>query len=87
MNAILRRLTARRLSLAEMADILEKHIDAGSGDIACNEACAALREVLKHAPNHYLRAALRVLDAGGDPCARVRKVVKTLRKWRHASGA
>jgi hypothetical protein len=87
MSAIFRKLTGRRLPLTEMADILERHLAQAQGDHACLEACDALRRVRRETSNFYVRAALRFLDRDCEPCARVRKVIAALRKWRYASGA
>jgi len=77
---ILRKLSGRQ-SLAEMADILERHVSAGADDCRCVEARDALRRVRKDNSNFYVRAALRCLDQDDEPCACVRKVIDALRKF------
>lgn len=87
MSIILSRLTGRRLSLADMADILERYVGTGADEARCKEACDALRRVRQDTPNLYVRTALRTLDEQIGACVRIRKIIAALRKWRHVSGA
>jgi hypothetical protein len=73
-------------SLADMADLIEKHVGDGADESRCGEALDALRRLNRDNPGYYLRVALRGLDANGTPCERLRKVVATLRRWRFHSG-
>ena len=86
MNPLLAKLTGPPRSLADVSDLLERHIGDGSDPKACKEAIDALRKVRNHNPTYYLRVALRELDNEPLPCEAVRKVIRVLRKWRHYSG-
>jgi hypothetical protein len=81
------KLSAPRLSPAEIADILERHLGDAAVDAEYAEACAVLRRMRRHAANVYLRYALRPLDDEPDARVALRKVLATLRTWRHLSGA
>ena len=87
MNPILQQLSGPPRSLADVADLLERHIGDGSDDRPCREAIEALRKLRAYNPTYYLRAALRELDGEAAPCATIRKVIRVLRRWRHDSGA
>ena len=87
MSPILRKLSLRLLTPAEMADLLELHVGDGTNANRCEEAYEALRRMRKELPNFYMRAAFRDLDRGGERCACVRKFIGALRKWRYVSGA
>jgi hypothetical protein len=86
MNRILRALCGPPRSLADVADLLERHIGDGSDEKSCREAIEALRKLRAHGPTYYVRAALRELDGEAAPCETVRKVIRVLHKWRHYSG-
>jgi len=79
-NSLLSRLSGR-VSLADMADILERHVGTDSDQCHCREAREALRRMRRHNANFYVRAALRSLDAEEEPCACVRRVIHALRKF------
>lgn len=81
------KLSAPRLSPIEIADILERHLGAAAGAAECAEACAVLRRMRRKAANVYLRYALRPLEDEADVRVALRKVLATLRTWRHLSGA
>lgn len=85
------KLSAPLLSPTEIADILERHLDAAADEAAnearCAEVCAVLRRMRRHAANVYLRYALRPLEDEPDARVALRKVIATLRTWRHLSGA
>lgn len=87
MSPLLRELSAPPRAPADMADILERHIGAGTDPQACIEALDALERVRGSWPSYYVRVTLRLLDAPAPPCARVRRIIETLRKWRYFSGA
>lgn len=74
-------------SVADMADILERHIGDGTDPDRCREAIDALRRAGSNNPSYSVRVTLRVLDEATPPCRLVRKVIDTLRKWRYFSGA
>jgi len=78
---IIRRLAGRLLSPAEVADILEQHVGARLDPQRCLEARDALRQLRRNQPGFYLRAALRIVDAEGDPQACVARVIAVLRKF------
>ena len=80
-------LSGRRLSVAEMADLLERHIGDGANPRLCVEAARDLQRIRAEYPSYYLRAALRSLDREDDACTRVRQVIASLRAWQHFSGA
>lgn len=82
-----RKLSAPGLSPAEIADILEKHLGDGPDAARIDDACAVLRRLRRHADNVYLRYALRPLDDATDARVALRKILATLRTWRHMSGA
>jgi hypothetical protein len=82
-----RKLSAPRLSPLEIADILERHVGDAGDEALCAEACAVLRRMQRHASNVYLRFALRPLEQERDARLALRKVLATLRAWRHLSGA
>ena len=86
MNSLLQKLSGPPRSLADVSDLLERHIGDGTDPSACKEAVDALRQVRKHHPTYYLRVALRELDEAPSPCEAVRRVIRVLRKWRHYSG-
>ncbi len=86
MSAVQRLLEGPPLSLADVADLLERHTGAGTDEARCKEAVDVLRRVRRGYPTYYLRVALRVLDAQTTPCETVREVIRVLRKWRHYSG-
>jgi hypothetical protein len=86
MNPVLRELYGPRRSIADIADLLERHIGDGSDPARCEEALAALRRVREQNPTYYLRIALREIDAGLPACETIRAVVSVLRKWRFYSG-
>lgn len=86
MNPVIRKLSGPPRSLADVADLLEKHIGDGTDEASTKEALEALRRIRKDNPSYYFRVALRCLDADGTPYELVRKVVTTLRRWRHHSG-
>ena len=86
MSPILRNLTGPPRSLADVANMLERHIGDGTDEARCKEAIDALRRIRLHNPTYYLRAALRELDHELAPCEAIRKVIRVLRKWRHYSG-
>ena len=86
MNPLLHKLSGPPRSLADVADLLERHIADGTDDKPCKEAIEALRKIRGYNPTYYLRAALRELEADASPCETVRKVIRVLRKWRHYSG-
>lgn len=86
MNPVLRQLYGARRSIADVADLLERHIGDGADSARCKEALAALRQVRSQNPTYYLRIALRELDADTGPCETVRAVIAVLRKWRFYSG-
>jgi hypothetical protein len=86
MNPVLDQLSGPARSLADVADLLERHIGDGNDDKRCKEAIEALRTIRGWHPTYYLRAALRELDTASPPCEAVRKVIRVLRKWRHYSG-
>ena len=86
MNPVLRELYGPRRSIADVADLLERHIGDGTDRDRCKEALEALRRVRGQNPTYYLRIALRALDADTEPCETVRAVVAVLRKWRFHSG-
>jgi len=81
------KLSASRLSPTEIADILERHLGEAGGDAEYADACTVLRRMRKHADNVYLRYALRPLEDEPDARTALRKVIATLRTWRHLSGA
>lgn len=81
------KLSTPGLSPSEIADILERHLGSEAGDAQYAEACTALRRIRRHATNVYLRYALRPLEDEADVRAALRKVLATLRTWRHLSGA
>jgi len=85
-NPLLAKLSGPPRSLADVADLIERHVGDGMNASRCKEALEALSRLRRDNPGYYLRAALRNLDADGTPCELVRKVVATLRKWRHHSG-
>jgi len=72
---------SHRRSLADMADILERHVSQCPAHCACEEARDALQRVRKHNANFYLRAALRELDRDERACTGIRKVIDSLRKF------
>ena len=72
---------SHRRSLADMADILERHVGQCPVRCTCEEARTALRRVRKHNANFYVRAALRVLDQDEPACTGIRKVIDSLRKF------
>jgi hypothetical protein len=86
MNPVLQELYGPRRSIADVADLLERHIGDGADRARCQEALAALRQVRGQNPTYYLRIALRELDADLEPCEMVRAVIAVLRKWRFYSG-
>lgn len=86
MNPLLQELCGPPRSLADVADLLERHIGDRKDDKACREAVEALRKLRSHNPTYYLRAALRELDGDPPACDAVRNVIRVLRKWRHYSG-
>lgn len=75
------------LSPADIADVLERHLGDCAGEVEFAEACAVLRRMRRHAANVYLRYALRPLEDEPDVRIALRKVLATLRTWRHLSGA
>ncbi len=87
LSPIHRQLSGARLSLAEMADLIERHIGDGRDRRSCKEALDALQRIRRDSHNFYVRAAAAPLDRGGEPCVLVREVVLALRKWHHFSGA
>lgn len=88
MNPLFDELCGPPRSLADVADVLERHIGDGADDKPCREAVEALRRIGRsHNPTYYLRAALRELDGAASACDGVRNVIRVLRKWRHYSGA
>ena len=65
-----------------MADILERAVRCDGGSAChCGEAIAALRRIRRDNANFYVRAALRRLDEGSEPCASVREIVRALRRF------
>ena len=85
-NRLLDQLAGAPRSLADVADMLERHIGDGTDETRCKEAVEALRRARLHYPTYYLRAALRELDQEAAPCEVIRRVIRILRKWRHYSG-
>jgi hypothetical protein len=71
---------SRRRSLADMADILERHVSRCPARCTCAEARDALRRVGRQDANLYVRAALRVLEREERACVGIRKVIESLRK-------
>jgi len=86
LESILHSLAGPPRSLADLADLLEKHIGDGKNSARCDEALVALRRMRRGHPSYYVRAALRCLDRDDAPCELVRSVIATLRKWRFHSG-
>ena len=87
MSALLRQLSGPPRSVADMADLLERHIGDGTDPERCQEAIDALQRAARSNPSYSVRVTLRVLDATTPPCQQVRRVIETLRKWRYFSGA
>lgn len=81
------KLSSPRLSPAEFASILERHLRDSDDEAEWAEACAVLRRMRRHADNVYLRYALRPLEDETDARVALRKVLATLRTWGHLSGA
>jgi hypothetical protein len=77
----MRRLTARQLAPADMADVLERYVGEEGDEERCREALAALRRLRRENPGFYLRATLRLLDKELEPRACMRKVIAQLRKF------
>lgn len=86
-SPLYRQLSGARLSLAQMADLIERHIGDGCEQYSCKEALDALQRIRRDSHNFYVRAAVSPLDREGEPCVRVREIVHALRKWHHFSGA
>lgn len=78
---IMRRLTARQLAPADMADVLERYVGDDADPERCKEALAALRRLRRDNPGFYLRATLRLLDEDREPRACMKKVISLLRKF------
>ena len=85
-NPLLDKLTGPPRSLADVADMLERHIGDGMDEAHCRQAIDALERIRLYNPTYYLRAALRELDQKAAPCEVIRRVIRVLRKWRHYSG-
>lgn len=81
------KLSGPRLSPHEIAEILERHLGEAASEAACEEARAVLQRLRRRAANVYLRYALRPLEDEADVRIALRKVLATLRTWRHLSGA
>lgn len=77
----MRRLTARQLAPADMADVLERYIGDDVDLDRCKEALVALRRLRRDHPGFYLRATLRLLDGDHEPRACMKKVISLLRKF------
>ena len=72
---------SHRRSLADMADILERHVSRCPARCNCEEAREALRRLRTHDANFYVRAALRVLDREESACTGIRKVIDALHRF------
>ena len=78
---IMRRLTARQLAPADMADVLERYIGDDVDPERCKEALVSLRRLRREHPGFYLRATLRLLDEDREPRACLKKIIALLRKF------
>lgn len=86
MHPDLRDLNGTGRSIADIAELLERHLGDGDDPQRCREALASLRRLRRQSTTYYLRIALRALDDEGSPCQIVRGVIAVLHKWRFYSG-
>ena len=80
MNPVLRKLSSGRLSVGELADLLEKHIGDGSNESHCETACDALRRI-RNPETNALARAVQVLQRsnGFRACEVVQQIIAALR--------
>ena len=79
MNPILKRLSQPGISSSTIADLLQKHIGAGSNEEHCRQALEALRKVKDQRTVAPARVLAMLLANGNNQCELVRNAIEQLR--------
>lgn len=78
-NPILKKLSCPRLSAAEIATLLEKHIGSGSNETHCVQAIEAISRIKSCQIRGVAKAVNLLLMNNGPPCERIGAIISHLR--------
>jgi hypothetical protein len=79
MNPTLKHLSKAANTPVELADLLERHIGAGTNELHCTQACEALRRI-RHQRTRIVSLVIARMDGSSSaPCDAIRSVINYLR--------